>query len=193
MANTPGILDHQGERRTDRLPPQLPHGCGTATYQARGIALAARPALEVNGSARHLLRLGYHATDRETLTASETEDTPRTPRLEPAKSQNVGVHQVADMDIIANASPVRRQVIRPIDCEVLTLPARHLKQGRDKIRLGNMELSKFRLWIGTRYVKIAEHNGFYVIRFSKINNHIVNIALVEPYAFIGVLWSALLQ
>ena len=77
-------------------------------------------------------------------------------RLDPLEGAEVGVGQVLDVDVVADAGAVGRRVVGAEDGDVLALAERDLEDERDQVRLGRVVLADRAVVGGAAGVEVAE-------------------------------------
>ena len=76
--------------------------------------------------------------------------------VERLERQNVGVGQVGDVDVVADAGTVRGRIVVAIDLDVRALAQGHLEHERDQVGLGPMVLADVAARVRAGGVEVAQ-------------------------------------
>ena len=132
----PGIGEKSVQIRVLGSPPQQLEGSVSATHQLRRIS---RPTFGHSFGNR---MPGYSTgriddlSHRVAVSRPEIAGQDPSASLNPGESSEVGIGQIDDMDIIANAGAIGRRVIVTKNSDRITLPQRNLHQKRNQMRFG---------------------------------------------------------
>src|SRR5690625_3794258 len=135
----PGRTDRLLELRELRLPAQLLTNPARIGHQYTGITCTPRRNLQRNFPTGNAPAYIYNLKDGEPLAVAQVVPA-LLARLQRLQGQNVCPRQVAHVDVITNAGPVRRVVIIPENAYRLPPPLGDLEHERYQVRLGPVVL-----------------------------------------------------
>jgi len=116
--------------RVIRRPAQLSNCLFRAGHQNRGVSGAARMDLGGNWMPSHAASRFDHLPHTESLSVSQVEDQPVLGRrvcFQGRQSQKMGIGNVGDVDVVANAGPISSRVVIPIDPNRSTATQGHVQ------------------------------------------------------------------
>src|SRR5438105_7222844 len=135
------------------LPSELPADFFRTGNEHRRIAPAARSLYCFDCIAGHSARRLKYLTDGKACSISQVVDK-FVVRAEGLQSEHMRIGQVAHVDVIANAGPILRRVVRAKDRHVVTLSHCCLKDDRNQVRLRIVQLS--RESVGSGGIEVAQ-------------------------------------
>ena len=94
--------------------------------------------------------------------------------------QHVGIGQITDMDVVADAGAIRRRIVIPEDLQIGTLAAHHIEHQRDQMGFRLMVLAQITGRISTGRIEIAEDHARQAIGATEIVQQLLHHPLAAP-------------
>src|SRR5690349_1614735 len=153
---SPCRVDDGIERVELRYPPQHAPRLLRASDQLRWITGPPRADLDRQARARHPLHRLDYLPDRESIAVAQVEGGAGSALAQIAETEHVGLGQVDDVNVVADARPVGRGVIGAEDLEALALSGGRLQRQRDQVGLRFVPLTDRARGIGTGRIEVPE-------------------------------------
>ncbi len=161
---SPGRVDHGVDVRPPGREPQLPHGQAGVGHQLGRVARPTGRVADRHRPTGHPAHRVDDLLDREAATGPQVECRGHASPLEVSQGADVGVGQIADVDVVADRRSVRGRIIPAHQIERRNLPLHRHQRPRNQVGFRLVHLADPGGRVGAAGVEIAQADRGHSVR-----------------------------